>query len=88
MRIRLLLAAVFTALSGRQLPLAAAENPLRGAVVANVEREFPSLLALYTDLHRNPEIWLMEERTAAVIAGELRAAGIVVTEGFGGGAFL
>ena len=85
MKRRILLAAVLTALSIPQLPLAAAENPLRGAVVASVDREFPSLLALYTDLHRNPELSLMEERTAGVIAKELRAAGVEVTEGFGGG---
>ena len=85
MKRRILLAAVLTALSIPQLPLAAAENPLRGAVVASVDREFPSLLALYTDLHRNPELSLMEERTAGVITKELRAAGVEVTEGFGGG---
>jgi hippurate hydrolase len=85
MKRRILLAAVLTALSIPQLPLAAAENPLRGAVAASVDREFPSLLALYTDLHRNPELSLMEERTAGVIAKELRAAGVEVTEGFGGG---
>ena len=50
-----------------------------------METEFPSLLALYTDLHRNPELSLMEERTAGVIVRELRAAGIEVTEWFGGG---
>ena len=56
MRIRLLLAAVFTAISAPHATLVAADNPLRGAVAANVEKEFPSLLALYTDLHRNPEL--------------------------------
>ncbi len=85
MKTRLLLTAAFAAISGLQATLVAAENPLRGAVAANVEKEFPSLLALYTDLHRNPELSLMEERTAGVIARELRAAGIEVTEGFGGG---
>lgn len=58
---------------------------LRAAVAAKVESEFPSLLGLYTDLHRNPELSLMEERTAGVIARELRAVGAEVTTGFGGG---
>ena len=58
---------------------------LRAAVAAKVETEFPSLLALYTDLHGHPELSLMEERTAGVIARELRAAGAEVTTGFGGG---
>jgi hippurate hydrolase len=58
---------------------------LRAAVAAKVESEFQSLLGLYTDLHRNPELSLMEERTAGVIARELRAVGAEVTTGFGGG---
>ncbi|MFM1747461.1 MAG: hypothetical protein RLZZ188_1127 [Verrucomicrobiota bacterium] len=58
---------------------------LRSAVAAKVESEFQSLLGLYTDLHRNPELSLMEERTAGVIARELRAVGAEVTTGFGGG---
>ena len=85
MKTRILLAAVLAVLSVPQLPLAAAESHLHGAVAASVEREFSSLLALYTDLHRHPELSLMEERTAGVIAKELRAAGLEVTEGFGGG---
>ena len=58
---------------------------LRAAVAAKVESEFQSLLGLYTDLHRNPELSLMEERTAGVIARELQAVGAEVTTGFGGG---
>ena len=58
------------------VPIARAASPggenLRAAVAAKVETEFPSLLALYTDLHRNPELSLMEERTAGVIARDRR----------------
>lgn len=46
--------------------------------------ELPSLVALYEDLHANPELSLHEERTAAIIAKELRAAGLEVTEKVGG----
>ncbi len=45
---------------------------------------YPSLDALYLDLHRNPEISLHEERTAAEMAARLRAAGFEVTERVGG----
>ncbi len=42
------------------------------------------LVALYQDLHRNPELSLQEVRTSAVMAGEARAAGFEVTEKIGG----
>lgn len=42
------------------------------------------LVALYRHLHANPELSLMEEKTSARIAGELRAAGCDVTEKVGG----
>ena len=45
---------------------------------------YPSLDALYLDLHRNPELSLHEERTAAEMAARLRAAGFEVTEHVGG----
>ncbi|MFC4347588.1 amidohydrolase [Kordiimonas lipolytica] len=46
--------------------------------------DYDYLKALYTHLHLNPEISLQEEKTAARIAGELRAAGFDVTENVGG----
>ena len=46
--------------------------------------ELPSLIALYQDLHANPELSLHEQRTAAIIAKELREAGLEVTENVGG----
>lgn len=45
---------------------------------------YPALDALYLDLHRNPELSLQEEQTAARMAGQLRAAGYTVTERVGG----
>src|SRR6266581_1117011 len=45
--------------------------------------ELPSLLAVYKDIHSHPELSAHEERTSAIIAKELRAAGCEVTERFG-----
>ncbi len=46
--------------------------------------ELAPLVALYKELHANPELSLHEEETAARLAKELRAAGLEVTEHFGG----
>jgi hippurate hydrolase len=45
--------------------------------------ELPSLLAIYKDIHAHPELSAHEERTASLIAKELRAAGCQVTEHLG-----
>jgi hippurate hydrolase len=45
---------------------------------------YPSLDALYQDLHRNPELSLQEEKTAAKMAAQLRKLGLQVTERVGG----
>ncbi len=47
------------------------------------ESELPSLLSIYKDIHSHPELSWHEERTSALIARELRAAGCEVTEHFG-----
>ncbi|MGB9474144.1 MAG: amidohydrolase [Candidatus Udaeobacter sp.] len=47
------------------------------------DSELPSLLAIYKDIHSHPELSGHEERTAALIAKELRAAGCQVTEHLG-----
>ncbi len=39
---------------------------------------------LFEHFHRNPELSLMEDKTAARLAEEIRAAGFEVTEGIGG----
>jgi hippurate hydrolase len=43
-----------------------------------------SLLTLYRELHQAPELSFQEEKTAAKLAGELRAVGAKVTEKVGG----
>jgi hippurate hydrolase len=45
--------------------------------------ELPSLLAIYKDIHSHPELSTREEKTSALVAKELRAAGCDVTENFG-----
>jgi hippurate hydrolase len=65
-------------------PLFFAADGLHGLVAAKVAAEYPSLERLYQDLHAHPELSLMEEKTSAKIAHELRQAGFEVTEKFGG----
>ncbi len=47
------------------------------------DQELPSLIAVYQDLHAHPELSHHEERTSALLAGELRKAGYTVTEHLG-----
>jgi hippurate hydrolase len=47
------------------------------------DAELPSLLGIYKDIHSHPELSAQEERTAALVAKELRAAGCQVTEHLG-----
>ncbi|MBL9216594.1 MAG: amidohydrolase [Opitutaceae bacterium] len=68
---------------------AGAANPearpeaLRALVQARVAAEYPSLEAIYRDLHAHPELSFLEVRTAGIVANELRALGITVTEHVG-----
>src|SRR5438477_848819 len=43
------------------------------------DAELPSLLTIYKDLHIHPELSTHEERSAAIVAKELKAAGCEVT---------
>src|SRR6266446_6651642 len=47
------------------------------------DAELPSLLGIYKDVHTHPELSGHEERTAAIVAKELRAVRCDVTENFG-----
>jgi hippurate hydrolase len=49
-----------------------------------IDKNYPSLEKLYTDIHANPELSLKEEKTAARLAKEFRDAGFEVTEKIGG----
>jgi len=47
------------------------------------DAELPSLLTIYKDLHAHPELSGQEEKSAALVAKELRAVGCEVTEKVG-----
>ena len=47
------------------------------------DAELPSLVGIYKDIHSHPELSGYEERTASLVAKELRAAGCQVTEHLG-----
>src|SRR5687768_2041476 len=73
-------AAVFFGLS----LFAAHAAELRTALHQSLAKDLPHLQSLYTHLHSNPELSHLEEKTAARVAKELRAAGYEVTEKVGG----
>jgi hippurate hydrolase len=56
----------------------------RPAALSGLDDFYPSLDALYRDLHSHPELSGQERETAAKLAVRLRAAGFEVTEGVGG----
>jgi amidohydrolase len=79
------LACTFLALGLSTLaPSRAADPAVLETVKSKIAAEYASLDAVYKDLHQHPELSLMEERSAGVVARELRAAGFEVTERVGG----
>src|SRR5438093_7183341 len=60
------------------IPLFAQQTPQSIA-----DAELPSLLTVYKDLHSHPELSTHEERSAEIVARELKAAGCEVTERVG-----
>src|SRR5918997_6973064 len=67
------------ALAAMTLPTSSIAASLSDAVRADM----PSLMALYRDLHANPELSMQEARTPAKLAPELRKLGFKVTEKVG-----
>jgi hippurate hydrolase len=71
------------------LPLSILSLSIAGSAFAQqtpqalAEAELPSLLTIYKDLHTHPELSTHEERSAAIVAKELKAAGCEVTEHVG-----
>lgn len=53
-------------------------------VLARLGELMPDLEAFYKDLHAHPELSMREQRTAALVADRLRAAGYEVSSGIGG----
>ena len=62
---------------------AAGAPELRGVVSAKLDAEYPALEAIYRQLHAHPELSFMETQTAALVARELQALGLEVTEKVG-----
>src|SRR3546814_15567517 len=57
----------------------ASADPLRDAVA----KDMPSLLAVYKDLHANPELSMQEVKSAAKLAAVAKKLGFEVTTGGG-----
>jgi amidohydrolase len=53
------------------------------SLAERVDRQLPSLLSIYKGLHASPELSMQEEKSSALVAKELRAAGFDVVERFG-----
>ena len=68
----------FALLFAAELPTSAQQTPQQLA-----DAELPSLLTIYKDIHTHPELSTQEQRTAALLAKELKAAGCDVTENVG-----
>ncbi|MBI5008948.1 MAG: M20/M25/M40 family metallo-hydrolase, partial [Bacteroidia bacterium] len=67
----------FMALSGQK-------NTLNDRIKGSAEKMEESYHNIYIDLHRNPELSLMEAKTAAKMADQLGKIGFDVTTGVGG----
>jgi len=51
------------------------------AVLEELKRYEPDLIAIRRDIHRHPEVGFEEVRTARLVAGRLRGWGLEVAEG-------
>ena len=64
--------------------LAAVAAPAAADPLADqVRSDLPSLMAIYRDLHANPELSMQETRSAGLLAAEVRKLGFDVTTGVG-----
>lgn len=52
-------------------------------VVSLIEQDQDRLVAMFKDIHQNPELGFMETRTAEIVAKELRSLGFEVQTGIG-----
>lgn len=76
-----LLTLSFSATAAMAAPDLTAAN---ARLTALLDKEYPSLEAIYRDLHTHPELGMQEVRTAGILAQNLRKAGFTVTEKVGG----
>lgn len=58
-------------------------SPALAQMARGPDMDLPGLVATYKDIHSHPELSHHEERTAALLAAELRKAGYTVTERIG-----
>lgn len=66
-------------------PLAFATDAATAQLLrSDIDAMYPAIEKLYTDLHQNPELSLLEEKTAAKLAARMKALGFEVTTGVGG----
>jgi hippurate hydrolase len=63
---------------------AAAATPGAAGVLAGLDAAYPSMDALYRDIHAHPELSGQEVQTAGKLAAALRVLGFTVTEHVGG----
>ena len=63
---------------------AAAPAALPPEFAVQLDKDYPSIEALYQDLHRNPELAFNEHQTARKLAERVKALGFEVTTGVGG----
>lgn len=54
-----------------------------GTVAEQIKADLPGLMAIYRDLHENPELSFQEVRSAGILADAARKAGFEVTEKVG-----
>ncbi len=71
---------LWTSAAALALAVPAAAQTLGG----EVQKQMPSLMTIYKDLHANPELSFMEVRSAGILAAEARKLGFEVTEKVGG----
>ncbi len=62
----------------------AASDEVLTRLRTDVDTLYPQVESLYIDLHKNPELSLHEEKTAAKLAERMRKLGYEVTTNFGG----
>lgn len=75
---------LFAGVAALALSMPAAAQDADPAIKAEIAKDMPSLMAIYADLHANPELSFMEVRSAGIMAAEARKLGFKVTEKVGG----
>ncbi len=74
---------MWTGAAALALALSAAAPSAAQPLGGEVQKQMPSLMKIYDDLHANPELSFMEVRSAGILAAEARKLGFAVTENVG-----